>query len=242
MLRILVANAKGGCGKTMLATNLAAAYAHGGHATVLVDCDPLAASERWYARRVAGLPGLAVQPMLPTRFGAPALWSLCIPPRTQVLVIDAPAGCEGAQLGELLRRCDHLLVPCLPSALDLAVTLDYLDRLSRLHEMRHGGPRVGIVANRLRANTLGSRELAAQLASSPWPLVATVRDSQMFVQASAIGRGLLEFGTRRCQEHAEGIRQLMAWLPAPPAPAAPGAGPGRAESPHGAVAATAAVR
>lgn len=223
MLRILVANAKGGCGKTLLATNLAAAYAHAGHATVLVDCDPLAASERWYARRAAALPGLSVQPMLPSRFSAPALWSLCIPPRTQVLVIDSPAGCEGAQLGELLRRCDHVLVPCLPSALDLAVTLDYLDRLARLQEMRHGGPRVGIVANRLRANTTGSRELAAQLAAAPWPLVATVRDSQMYVQASAIGRGLLEFGNRRCQKHGAGIQALMAWLPAPPAaaPAAP---------------------
>lgn len=222
MLRILVANAKGGCGKTLLATNLAAAYAHAGHATVLVDCDPLAASERWYARRAVALSGLSVQPMLPGRFGAPALWSLCIPPRTQVLVIDAPAGCEGAQLGELLRRCDHVLVPCLPSALDLSVTLDYLERLSRLQEMRHGGPRVGLVANRVRANTTGSRELSAQLAAAPWPLAATVRDSQMFVQASAIGRGLLEFGNRRCQEHGAGIHALIAWLPSPPvaAPAA----------------------
>ena len=40
MLAILVSNAKGGCGKTTLATTLASAYAVGGFKVALADADP----------------------------------------------------------------------------------------------------------------------------------------------------------------------------------------------------------
>lgn len=215
MLRVLVASSKGGCGKTMIATNLAAAYAHAGHYTVLMDCDPQGSSQRWMAQRATGCEHLQVQPLITGERQLGYLWTLRIPPRTRVLVVDAPAGIDGGQLGELARRCDHLLVPVLPSRLDIAATQDFLEKVERLPDVRSGRLRIGMVGNRLKANTLSSRELQTELGAGRYPLVGSLREAQMFVQAASIGRGLAEFNHPRCHELITAIKAIMAWLPAP---------------------------
>lgn len=214
MLRVLVANSKGGCGKTMLATNLAAAYAHAAAFTVLMDCDPQGSSQSWMAQRSSNFEHLQVQPLVPGERQLGQLWTLRIPPRTQVLVVDAPAGLDGGQLAELVRRCDHLLVPVLPSRLDLAATRDFLERVERLPDRRNGRLRVGLVGNRLKPNTIAARELSEGLRALPYPLVAELREAQAFVHAAAIGRGLAEFDAARCRDQVAGIRRILDWLPA----------------------------
>ena len=223
MLRILIANSKGGCGKTMIATNLAAGYARAGHPTVLMDCDPQGSSQHWISQREHRPEHLLVQPLIPGEHHLSHIWTLRIPPRTRVLVVDAPAGIDSGQLGELIRRCDHLLVPVLPSRLDLAVTREFLDRLERLPDLRSGRLRVGLIANRLRMNTLSSRELLSGLGESRHRLVGIVRESQLFVQAAAIGYGLLEFQRPSYRDLLAGLRDVMDWLP-PPEPDRPSMG------------------
>lgn len=215
MLRVLVANTKGGCGKTMIATNLAAAYAHAGFPTVLMDCDPQASAQRWNARRAIGSANLQVQPLVAGEHQLGHLWSLRIPTRTRVLIVDAPAGLEASQLGELCRRCDHLLVPVLPSLLDLDVAVDFLERIARLPDLRSGRVRTGLIANRVRRNTRSSQELITRLSACEQPLIAIVPEAQAYVQAAAVGYGLAELSAARCRELASPIRAIMQWLPAP---------------------------
>lgn len=225
MLRVLVANSKGGCGKTLIATNLAAAYAAAGHETVLMDCDPQGSSQRWMAQRAQMPERLHVQPLLLGERQLGFLWTLRVPARARVLIVDAPAGVDGGQLAELARRCDHLLVPVLPSRLDLAATAEFLERLDRVPDVRSGRLRIGLVGNRLRANTLAARELREGLAAQRHPLVAELSDAQAFVHASAIGRGLVEFDTPRCRALCEGLRRIREWLPEPVAASVPAAAP-----------------
>lgn len=198
----------------MIATNLAAAYASARRHTVLMDCDPQGSSQRWMAQRTASMEHLLVQPLIPGERQLGYLWTLRIPPRTEVLVVDAPAGIDGGQLGELVRRCDHLIVPVLPSSLDVAATQDFLERLERLPDVRSKRVRVGLIANRLKANTIAGRELLAELQRCRYPLIASLREAQAFVQAAARGRGLIEFDTAQCRELTDGIRTLLRWLPA----------------------------
>jgi chromosome partitioning protein len=220
MLRVLIANSKGGCGKTLVATNLAAAYAHAGHPTVLLDCDPQGSSQRWMAQRGRPLPALQVQPMAMADHRVALLWSLRVPARTQVLVVDAPAGLDGSQMAELARRCDHLLIPVVPSPLDLAASADFIERLGRLADVRSGRLQVGVIGNRIRAGTIASRELLAALQGWRQPLVAQIREAQAFIHAASIGRGVAEFDLPRAQELAAPFQAIRDWLPpAQPLPA-----------------------
>lgn len=224
MLRVLIANSKGGCGKTLVATNVAAAYAHAGHPTVLLDCDPQGSSQRWMAQRGNPLPTLQVQPMAMADHPVALLWSLRVPARTHVLVVDAPAGLDGSQMAELCRRCEHLLVPVVPSPLDLAASADFIERLGRLADVRSGRLRVGVIGNRIRAGTIASRELLAALQQWPHPLVAQVREAQAFIHAASIGRGLAEFDLPRARDLAAPFQAIRDWLPAAQPQAAVAAG------------------
>src|SRR5215472_5746575 len=109
MLRILVASSKGGCGKTTIATNLAAHYALAGKNTVLVDTDRQGSSQRWCEKRVGF--GAPVLPVAGTKSG----WQARIPADAQRVVVDAPAGIRVGELGELLDDVHALLIPVLPS-------------------------------------------------------------------------------------------------------------------------------
>src|SRR5215475_7288192 len=126
MLRILVASSKGGCGKTTIATNLAAHYALAGKNTVLVDTDRQGSSQRWCEKRVGN--GTPVLPVSGVRNG----WTARIPQDAQRVVIDAPAGIRASELAELLDDVQALVIPVLPSRIDMEASEAFLDEVAAL--------------------------------------------------------------------------------------------------------------
>ncbi|HMA15216.1 MAG TPA: ParA family protein, partial [Kiloniellaceae bacterium] len=152
MKTVLVASSKGGVGKTTIATHLAAESALAGRKTVLVDADPQGSSTRWAERRAS-----MESAVLPIDGSARhrSAWR-SIPQGTERVVVDAPAGASADALEVYLEHADALVVPVLPSALDIDATVPFLNTLARHPRIRKGDLRVGLVGNRLRPWTNAS--------------------------------------------------------------------------------------
>ena len=207
MHSILVASSKGGCGKSTIATQLAAWAAVQGRRSVLVDLDPQGSSLHWCERRA----GSGAPEVLGVN-GADGRWQKRLPEDTDWLVFDAPAGSQPATLKSVIERVDALLVPVLPSAFDLEATAGFLDALSGHRRMAEGSLQVGLVANRLRMNTQASQRALAQLAEWPWPLRAELRDSQSYVLLAALGKSLFDYDNEAVRTQAEPWQPLLRWL------------------------------
>lgn len=206
MKTVLVASSKGGVGKTTIATHLAAQAALDGHRTVLVDADPQGSSTRWAQRR-AELES-AVLPLDGTR----KQWAKSLPEDTQRLIIDAPAGSTAESLEAFLDISDALVVPVLPSTLDIDATVPFLNALAKHPRVRRGQLRVGLVGNRLRPWTNASQQAMDLLQQWPYPLIAQLRDSQAYVMLVGLGRSLFDYHSQQVREHQEDWAPLLKWV------------------------------
>ncbi|QSX79102.1 ParA family protein [Agrilutibacter solisilvae] len=207
MKTVLVASSKGGAGKTTLATHLAAQSALEGMRTALVDADPQASSTRWAQRR-AGLDS-AVLALDGTRHKG---WRRQVPDDTQRVVIDAAAGAMAQDLEPFLQSVDAVLVPIVPSTIDIEATVPFLDSLARHPRVRKGELRVGLVANKLKPWTNVSQQALDLLGRWPYPVVAQLRDSQAYVVTTALGKSLFDYHSAQVRDHQSDWSSLLKWL------------------------------
>ena len=206
MRTVLVASSKGGAGKTTIATNLAANAALDGKRTALVDADRQQSSFHWATKR-AGLDS-AVLPIDGSRRG----WEKQLPADTQRLVIDAPAGAWGDELAPFLERADAVLVPVLPSTIDLEASVPFLNSLVANPRVKKGKLPVVLVANRLKPWTGASQQAVAQLKGWPYPVVAELRDSQAYVLMAALGKSVFDYHSEQIRGHQDDWAPLLKWL------------------------------
>jgi chromosome partitioning protein len=211
--RIIVLNSKGGCGKTTIATNLASYYASTGYVTALVDHDPQASSMRWLSLRpkekteVYGVPAFE-RP----RSGVTMSWHRRVLPGTDRVVIDAPAGVMGQSLQEFVRTVDTVLVPVLPSPIDIHAATRFIEELLLVGKVRSFGVNVAVIANRVKKNTLIYQSLERFLATLKLPFIASLRDTQNYVRASERGVGVYEMWDQRVQDDKLQWQPLIDWL------------------------------
>lgn len=206
MKTVLVASSKGGVGKTTIATHLAAQSAVAGQRTVLVDADPQGSSTRWAQRR-AGL-SAAVLPIDGTRRN----WLKLVPDGTQRIVIDGAAGQMGADLETYLDQASAVIVPVLPSALDIEATVPFLNTLAKHPRVRKGQLPVALIANKLKPWTNASQQALDVLNSWSIPVVGQLRDSQAYVMLTGLGRSLFDYNSQHVREHQEDWQPLLKWL------------------------------
>lgn len=212
MLRIVVANPKGGCGKSTLAASLAAFFAQNGRAVAVLDCDPQRSAVRWGQRRHETLPRVLTVPQTRPGQGLKSGWMLTVPARTECLIVDTPAAIQGHELSALLRSADLLLIPVMPSAMDFAATQAFTELLSRMREVRDQRLRVGLVANRVRPRSRAARELEEQIGQLPFPCVGRIRDSMHYVNLIGEGRALYDEHELLDSEMREDWMPLLRWV------------------------------
>jgi len=212
MQRIIVLNPKGGVGKTTIASNLAACYAVNGHRPALMDLDPQGSSMRWLRKRpedsplIHGIAGFE-------RSGAVTRsWQLRVPSECGAVIVDTPAALDAHGFPEITRGADAVLVPVMPSDIDIHATAKCIADLLLVAKIRRSEQRIGIIANRVRANTLVSQSLMRFLNSLDIPLITTLRDTQNYVRSAEAGVGVYEMPRWQVQQDFEHWRQLISWL------------------------------
>lgn len=234
MRRILIASSKGGCGKTTLATNLAVALARRGARVWMIDADPQGSSAQWAQIRGEAGPSVGVLHSADDGQISTAGWTLKIPPSTEVLIVDTPAGLRPHQLSEFLRRCDTVLVPIVPSGIDTRASAAFLAELAQAAPVRARMVRVGLVANRVKTRTVAARDLPNFAGTLPFPLIASLRDTQAYVLAGSMGRGVFDYHGASVSACHDDWTSLLTWLlpgDARPPAEAPQAAPGTAPQP-----------
>jgi chromosome partitioning protein len=212
MQRILVLNAKGGCGKTTIATNLAGYFASQGLVTALLDYDPQGSSLKWLSLRDrdnAHIQGIAA---FQRRAGVTRAFQMYVPGNVQRIIIDAPAGTSGLQLVEYVQSVDTILVPVLPSPIDIHAAAHFIQDLLLIGKVRSRGTRLAIVANRVRQNTLVFKDLERFLNALGLPFAATLRDSQYYMRAAEKGLSIHELQGNRISMELERWAELLQWL------------------------------
>ncbi len=212
MQRIIVLNPKGGSGKTTIASNLAACFAARGQRPALMDLDPQGSSMRWLRKRPEERPAIHGIAAFERSSAVTRSWQLRIPPECGVVVVDTPAAIEPHALPELTRGADAVLVPVMPSDIDIHASAKCIADLLLVAKIRRSENRIGIIANRVRANTLVSQSLSRFLGSLDIPLIATLRDTQNYVRSAEAGVGIFEMPRWQVWPDLQHWQQLLEWL------------------------------
>jgi chromosome partitioning protein len=206
MITVLVANTKGGCGKTTVSTHLAAAFAGDGQRTALADADRQRSSLGWTRLRPGTAPPIAVLD-----------WSkdLGAPPKgLDRLVIDAPAAMRKSDVFELVRMADVIVVPVLPSVFDQGSTLTFLARLHELKPIRKSRKPVGVLRNRVRPRTRATARLARFLTEIEHVDLGALRDRAIYNDVAAEGLSIFDLPGRRAGNLREDWAPLLGYVAA----------------------------
>jgi chromosome partitioning protein len=212
MQRIIILNPKGGSGKTTIATNLAARYAATGQQPVLMDLDPQGSSTRWLKKRQDELPQIHGIAAFERSAAVTRSWQLRIPQDCGAVIVDTPAALDPQRIPEVTRGADAILVPVMPSDIDIHAAAKCIADLLLVGKVRRSQGRLGIIANRVRSNTLISKALMRFLKSLDIPLVATFRDTQNYVRSAQTGTGIFEMPTWQVGKDLDDWNELASWL------------------------------
>ncbi len=210
--RIVILNPKGGCGKSTLVTNLAACYAQRGPTPAVMDYDPQSSTMAWLDRRPADLPVIHGIAAYKKTMQATRSWQLRVPTETVNLLVDSPASISHDDLRELTRDSTSILVPVLPSSMDIHAASRCIADLLLVAKVDRRDRKLAVVANRTRKNTKSFGKLMRFLDSLGIPIIAVLRDSQNFVHAAEQGVGLCEMQPSRVRTDMEQMEKIVAWL------------------------------
>ncbi len=205
MRHILVTNAKGGCGKSTIATSLAAYYASEGYATALADYDPQGSALAWVAQRPEGYAPITAVPAYEEGLKS-------VPRSTEYLIIDSPARAHGKELAELVRRAETIIVPVLPSPIDIKAAENFVDELLSIGKVADKKAKAALVANRIRENTLIFEELDEVLSRLKVPYITSLREAQNYIRAYQRGLGIHELPPYLAWPDWEQWDPLIEWL------------------------------
>ena len=215
MQRIVVLNPKGGSGKTTVAINLASHFAVHGEHPVLMDYDVQGSSSHWVRKRNEQLPHVHLISVFEREALATRTFELRFPATTGRAIIDTPAAVEAPDMPELTRSADKILVPVLPSDIDIHACSRCVQNLLLVAKVHRSENRLAIIANRVRRNTLSSKALFRFLDTLGVPIIATLRDSQNYVRAAELGLGLAEMTPHLVADDLEQWQPVFKWLDQP---------------------------
>jgi chromosome partitioning protein len=198
---IVVANPKGGVGKSTIATNLAGYFAKQGQQVMLGDIDVQQSSRAWLGLRPSSLSPIASWEIANGHLAKP-------PKGTTHMVLDTPAGLDGKRLQDVLRIADKIVVPLQASMFDILATQSFLQQL-----LTHRGKAdIGVIGMRVNIRTRAADQLANYVSNIGLPVLGYLRDTQNYVQLAALGATLWDLAPSRAEKDAEQWQGLLHWV------------------------------
>lgn len=201
MKTILIANPKGGSGKTTLSVNIAGYLANRGRHVALLDLDRQQSATQWLALRPASLPAIG---LLGSRKEDG--------PRNDWLVIDSPAALHGKNLAHAVKLASKIIVPVAPSLFDLQASRDFLETLAEEKKVRSSKCHIGVVGMRMEMRTKAAWALEHFLATLDLPILAYLRETQVYVNAAFEGKSLFDLPPHLAERELEQWQFLQDWL------------------------------
>ena len=205
MRSIMVLNSKGGSGKSTVATNIASYYASQGNKVVLVDFDPQASSLEWLAARpsgrstISGINGAAGQ--------------FRVPRSADYVIYDTPAAVHGAELSAFLRRAQSIIIPVLPSPIDMRAATPFLQKILDNGRIARKEARVALIANRCREHYNIYHQLDNYLRKvRKVPFISALRETQNYVRAAERGLGVFELPPYAVRKDLDQWDPIIRWL------------------------------
>ena len=198
---IVIANPKGGVGKSTFSTNLAGYFASQGHKVMLGDADAQQSSRTWLSLRPANLPPISAWEITDGHIAKP-------PKGTTHLVIDTPAGLKGHKLDALLKLADKVIVPLQPSIFDILATEEFLKKLAD----REAPFEVGVLGMRVNARSRAADQLAHYVAQLGLPVLGYLRDTQNYIQLAAHGATLWDVAPSRVEKDIAQWDEILKWI------------------------------
>jgi chromosome partitioning protein len=212
MQKIVVLNPKGGSGKSTLATNLASYFAVQGRKPTLMDMDVQGSSTRWLSKRNQLQPLVYGVTGFERKGGITRSFAMRVQGDSEVTIVDTPAAVDPQRLPDLTRDAQAILVPVLPSDIDIHAATRCISDLLLVAKIKRSEQRIAVIANRVKRNTVMYRSLMKFLYSLQIPVIATLRDSQAYVRAFDRGIGLFEMKPYMVREDLEHWQPLIGWL------------------------------
>lgn len=202
---IVIANPKGGSGKSTLSTNVAGFFASRGHAVMLGDADVQQSSRLWLGLR-------------PAEAAAITTWELqadlvltAKPPRgTTHVVIDTPGGLGGWRFKEVVSRADKLLIPIMPSIFDMYAAQAFIEQLREI--TKSGKTKLGIVGMRVDERTVAASKLREFMDKLDVPIIGLIRDTQYYLHMAAHGLSLFDITPAKVQKDLQQWQVICDWL------------------------------
>jgi chromosome partitioning protein len=212
MQKIVILNPKGGSGKTTIALNLASYFAVCGLKPTLMDLDAQGSSTRWLSKRAKGQATIHGIAAYERNSRVTRSFATRLPLDTERLVVDTAAALESQQLPDITRNATAVLVPVLPSDIDIHAAAKCISDLLLIAKIRREEQRIAVIANRVKRNTLVYKALMKFLETLNIPVVATLRDSQNYIRAAELGLGLFEMKPNLVREDMEQWLPMIGWL------------------------------
>ncbi|MDR7150324.1 chromosome partitioning protein [Hydrogenophaga palleronii] len=200
---VVVANPKGGVGKSTLSTNIAGYFASQGHAVMLGDADRQQSSRLWLQLRPAAA--------RPIRTWEVSQDLIARPPKDVThVVLDTPAGLHGWRFKDVMRMADKVIVPLQPSIFDIYATRSFLDEIA---EFRHADKlKIGIVGMRVDGRTIAADKLQEFVGGLGLPVLGHLRDTQNYIHLAARGLTLFDVAPGRVEKDLQQWQGICQWL------------------------------
>jgi chromosome partitioning protein len=202
MKAVLVANPKGGSGKTTLSTNIAGYLASRGHRVALLDMDRQQSAMLWLAQRGRELPRIRPLKIEPEKSPDALDW----------LVIDSPAALHGKNLGYALKLVHRVVVPIAPSLYDIQASHDFLKSLNEMKAARKGRVLIGVAGMRMAPRTRAAATLENFLGQLDLPVLAYLREAQVYVNAAFEGKSIFDLPAHLAAQDTAQWAGLLGWL------------------------------
>ena len=203
MKKILIANPKGGSGKTTLATNLAGYFASKGRQVHLLDLDQQQSSKGWLQRR---------PPTLPKINRVRSVNALKKKKNVEIVIIDSPAGIRGDKLSDAVKDADWVIVPMQTSTYDINATQVFMNILKAEKAVRKERTFVAMLGMRVDMRTKAAANLAQYLAENGFPVVGNLRNAQIYAHTAEQGISIFDIPLYQAKKDIEQWAPLLKWM------------------------------